>query len=265
MKAQSNVPNIRGLLIDLDGVLYIDDSPIPGAIEAVKWCKNNGYAVRFLTNTSTRPRMQLCSKLYAMGFEIQEYEIFSAPYAARLYLESRPKRKCKFIVEATVMSDFLMLNDTSEETTHIVIGDIGNRWDYKLLNELFNDVLNGAQIVAIHKNRFWQTSNGLQLDIGAFVAALEYATKNEAFVTGKPSVDFFALAIDDMGLLKNEVMLIGDDVDTDIGGAMEFGICAALCKTGKYRDDYFLRSDISPDYLMGSIAELPRFLQVAKN
>lgn len=117
------MPNIRGLLIDLDGVLYIDDSPIPGAIEAVKWCKNNGYAVRFLTNTSTRPRMQLCSKLFAMGFDIEEFEIFSAPYAARLYLESRPKRKCKFIVEATVMSDFLMLNDTSEETTHIVIGD----------------------------------------------------------------------------------------------------------------------------------------------
>lgn len=98
------------------------------------------------------------------------------------------------------------------------------------------------------------------MDIGAFVAALEYATKSEAVVTGKPSADFFALAIDDMGILKNEVMLIGDDVDTDIGGAMEFGICATLCKTGKYRDDYFFRSDISPDYLMGSIAELPNLL-----
>jgi HAD superfamily hydrolase (TIGR01458 family) len=162
------------------------------------------------------------------------------------------------------MSDFLMLNDTSEETTHIVVGDIGSKWDYKLLNELFNDVLNGAQIVAIHKNRFWQTSNGLQLDIGAFVAALEYATKNEAVVTGKPSADFFALAIDDLGLLTREVMLIGDDVDTDIGGAMEFDICAALCKTGKYRDDYFLRSDISPDYLLDSIAELPSLLRQLK-
>jgi ribonucleotide monophosphatase NagD (HAD superfamily) len=80
-------------LIDLDGVLYIDDSPIPGAIEAVKWCKKNGYAVRFLTNTSTRPRMQLCSKLYAMGFDIDECEIFFCALRSQVVPRVTAKKK----------------------------------------------------------------------------------------------------------------------------------------------------------------------------
>ncbi len=141
-----------------------------------------------------------------------------------------------------------------------MVGDIGNAWTYQMLNEVFACLMRGAKLIAMHKNRFWQTEHGLQMDIGAFIHGLEYASNTQAMIIGKPSTDFFNIALADMQLEAAQVLMIGDDIDSDIGGAQQAGIRAALVRTGKYRQAYADASNIKPDLLLDSVADLPRVL-----
>ncbi len=247
---------IRGLLIDLDGVLFVGSQPIPGAGDAVRRLADAGTPRCYLTNTTTKSVASLRKKLQDMGLAIEAGEILSAPEAARLYLESKGRPVCKLLLNAEVLGDFRDFQQSDTEAQAVVIGDIGNAWTYDLLNNVFWLVMNGAELVALHRNKFWQTESGLQMDIGAFVAGLEYVTGKTATVMGKPSPKFFAAALSRIGCRAGEVAMIGDDIDTDIGAAQEEGMAGILVKTGKYREAYAQASKIKPDLVLNSIADL---------
>ncbi|BEV09453.1 MULTISPECIES: TIGR01458 family HAD-type hydrolase [unclassified Methylophilus] len=254
------IPNIKAVLFDLDGVLYIGNQVINGAIAAVKQLREAGIAVRFVTNTSTLSLASLQSKLNALGFNVVPEEIMSAPQATIQYLKKQPNPVCKLLLADDVKKDFACFDQSETAANYVVIGDIGDRWSYQLLNEVFTCLVNGAQLIAIHKNRFWQTETGLQMDIGAFVTGLEYASNTKAMLMGKPSQHFFHMAIDALRLKPSEVLMIGDDIDADIGGAQDAGLHGILVKTGKYRETYTRLSAVEPDAMIASVADLPALL-----
>ena len=117
------------------------------------------------------------------------------------------------------------------------------------MNKVFGMVIRGAEMVALHKGRYWQMEDGLRMDIGAFVAGLEYVTGKSATVIGKPSESFFSLVLEDLGLGAGEVVMIGDDIINDIQGAQKAGMQAVLVKTGKYRPELVETSDVKPDLI----------------
>jgi len=253
----SNLSGIKGVLFDLDGVLYVGNSQIAGAAEAVSAIRNSGIACRFLTNTSTLSLSSLQRKINALGFDVKTDEIISAPQAALLYLRKQSNPICRFLMAEDVKNDFAEFRQSNTEAEFIVVGDIGDTWSYPLLNELFNCLMNDAKLIAIHKNKFWQTEHGLQMDIGSFIAGLEYASGSTSMIIGKPSTDFFQIALDDMGLKPSEAIMIGDDIDSDIGGAQAAGIKGVLVRTGKFRQGYFEVSPVKPDWVINSIEDLP--------
>jgi HAD superfamily hydrolase (TIGR01458 family) len=253
------VSKLHALLFDLDGVLYIGKEVIPGAIETVTKLRDR-FTCRFITNTSTLSLASLQRKINALGFDIAHEEIISAPQAALRYLEQQRDPTCRLLLAEDVKKDFAALPQSDTAPRFVVVGDIGDAWSYTLLNEVFDNLMNGAKLIAVHKNKFWQTEHGLQLDIGAFIDGLEYASGSEAVIIGKPSPAFFQVALDDMGLAKDEVLMIGDDIDSDVGGAQEAGLKAVLVRTGKYRQIYAEASSIKPDYIIDSISDLPDLL-----
>lgn len=254
------LPAIKGLLFDLDGVLYVDSHAIDGAIEAVQKIRASGMPCRFVTNTSTLSLTSLQKKLATMGFEVDTAEIISAPQATLLYLKRQPNPICRLLLADDVRRDFATFKQSDTDANFIVIGDIGDAWTYPLLNQLFKCLMHGAQLIAIHKNKFWQTAYGLQMDIGGFIDALEYASGAKAMIIGKPSPDFFKIALDDMGIAAHEAAIIGDDIDADIGGGQQSGLSGILVKTGKYRQSYTDASLVKPDIVIDSIADLPEIL-----
>jgi HAD superfamily hydrolase (TIGR01458 family) len=258
----NTLSSTKGILFDLDGVLYVSSSAIDGAIEAIKKIRTRGMPCRFVTNTSTLSLASLHKKIQQLGFSIPENEIISAPQAALLYLRQLQDPVCRFLLADDVKKDFAEFRQSNTEAEYIVIGDIGNAWSYDLLNEVFNCLMHGAKLIAIHKNRFWQTEHGLQMDIGGFVDGLEYASGTKAMIIGKPSKDFFQIALDHMGLQANQAAMIGDDIDADIGGAQQAGLQGILVKTGKYRKSYADLSAITPDLIIDSVAELPKVLNI---
>ena len=249
--------NVKGILFDLDGVLYVGSDAIDGAVEAVQKIRASGILCRFVTNTSTLSLASLQHKICALGFSIAAEEIISAPQATLLYLKHQHEPVCRLLLADDVKNDFKGFRQSDIEVDYVVVGDIGNAWSYPLMNEVFNCLMQGAKLIAIHKNRFWQTKEGLQMDIGGFIEGLEYASGSKAMIIGKPSADFFKIALDDMGLKPEEAVIIGDDIDVDVGGGQQAGLKGILVRTGKYRQSYTETSAIKPDLTIGSIRNLP--------
>ncbi len=146
----------------------------------------------------------------------------------------------------------------AEESTPdaVVLGDLGAGWSFALLQEAFTAVLNGAAMVALSKDRYFQEHGRLTLDAGPFVAGLEYATGRTATVVGKPSAEFYQAALASLGRAADGVVMVGDDLWSDIQGAQRAGLRAWLVRTGKFREERLRESGIVPERVIDSVAEL---------
>lgn len=252
---------INGLLFDLDGVLYVGDRLIPGAAEALQELQQHQLPQRFITNTSTQTVRDIAAKLQRLGLTIAPADIFSAVSATLSYLRQQGSPRVHLLLRDSVCSEFSEFEQQHPAPDYVVVGDIGAAWDYALLNRVFNELMGGAELIAMHANKYWQTEQGLQMDIGAFVAGLEFVTGKQATIIGKPSPDFFAAATAALQLPPQEVAIIGDDIENDVGGGQASGLQGILVRTGKYRQEVAEASTVTPDAILDSVADLPAFLQ----
>ena len=254
------IDSVEGFLFDLDGVMYVGGQPIAGAADTIRFIKDRGYPCRFATNTTILSNRSLQEKLDRLGLPVEQHEVFGAIRAAQAFLRSRGLPSVHLLVTEDPRRDFDEFPRDDESPDFVVIGDLCKNWDYDTMHRAFHMIVRGAEMLALHKGRYWQTEEGLRMDIGAFVAGLEYVTGKEAFVIGKPSRAFFDLALADMKLPADKVAMVGDDIESDIGGAQAAGMKGILVKTGKYRQELAAASKVSPDLVIDSVAELTSLL-----
>ena len=159
-----------------------------------------------------------------------------------------------------VKRDFAEFDETTDRADAVIIGDLGPAFGYDVLNHAFRQVMDGAELIALQKNRYWKRADGLSLDVGPFVAAIEYATGRDAYVVGKPAKGFFEQVLASVGVDASAAAMVGDDIESDIGGALRAGLAAILVRTGKYREDRAHESAIQPTRVVDSIADVPPLL-----
>lgn len=251
---------IRAFLLDLDGTLTVDSRPLPGAAETLAFLKARGYLIRICTNTTTKSKDSMSRSLQQVGLPIEPDEIFSAPVAALEFLRQRGIHTCFKLLSAEVRSDFEEFSHSDTKPESVIIGDVGEIWDYTLMSKLFAFAMDGVPIVALHKGRYWLTGGQLKLDIGAFITGIEYAAGIKALVIGKPSPEFFRMALKNVGHYPGETCMIGDDLVNDVQGSQNCGLKGILVKTGKYRPNDQAVAETKPDLVLESIADLPNFL-----
>ena len=252
---------IRGLLLDLEGVLYQEDAAIPGAAETVAALRDRGLALRGLTNTTTRPRREIAARLATLGIPLGTEALFTPPAAAALALRERELRRLHLAAAPALAEDFAGFELVDADPDAVVLGDLYRDFTWDRLNRIFGFLRAGAQLVALHKNRQSRRGAEIALDLGPFVAALEYAAGCEALVVGKPSRAFFELALADMGLPAAAAVMVGDDIEADIGGAQAAGLRALQVETGKFTEADRRHPSIRPDARLAGIADLPRALE----
>jgi len=252
--------SIRGFLIDLDGVVYIEDQTIPGAVEAVNWLRRKGFLIRFLTNTTMRSRDSLVTKLVRLGIQAAPEEMFSTAVVAARWLAEKGITRVKLLLSEDSSKDFAGFEITDKQPEAVVVGDLGPAFTFDVLNSAFLAVKAGAQLIALQKSRYWRTKKGLVMDAGAFVAALEYATETEAALIGKPNRAYFDVALKDIGLGASQTAMIGDDVHADIVGAKALGMSTILVRTGMYAFHAEKNPPVQADWMIESIAELPELV-----
>ena len=253
---------VKAFLIDLDGVLYVGSHPIPGARECLERMDDQGYSYRFVSNSTRRCRESVAERLAGLGYDIPARLIFTPPLAAIEHMKRRGKEGGYLLATGDVQRDFLQagIRIVEEGADYVIVGDAAEGFTYEKLNCALGLLLDGADMLALEMDRYWKQPQGLSLSAGPFVAALEYATGKKAELMGKPSRQFFQMALDDLGLKPGDVAMVGDDIHTDVLGAQEMGMQGILVKTGKYRADVARLSGASPDMVCQSLASLIRHI-----
>ena len=252
---------IRGLLLDLEGVLYQADRPMAGAAEAVRELAAAKVQIRYLTNTTTQPRRAIVERLAGMGSEVEPAQVFTPTAAACKLLAGGSIERIHLAAPRALTEDFAAFTLTDQRPEAVVMGDLHEGFTWARLDQLFRMVRDGARLVALHRNRYCRRGSDIALDLGPFVAALEYAAGVQAEVVGKPAAAFFHLALADLGLAPQEVAMVGDDIEADIGGAQNAGLQAIQVETGKYTPNDRRHPTIRPDLVIGSAADLPAAIE----
>lgn len=255
----------RAYLLDLDGTLYSGGAAIPGAAEALARLRAGRIPYRLVTNTTSRSRAMLVDRLRNYGLDALPEEIFTATLAgSELARAAGYRRVAPFIPEAALadIGELELVGGTSGSPSGcqpdaVLLGDLGDRWTYALLQEAFGYLMAGAALVALSRDRYWLQGNRLALDAGPFVAALEFAAGKKAAVAGKPSPAFYTAALASLGLTPSTpAAMVGDDLWSDVEGAQAAGLQGWLVRTGKYRESALRESGIRPDRILDSIAAL---------
>jgi HAD superfamily hydrolase (TIGR01458 family) len=257
---------MAAILLDVDGVLHVSGTPIPGAAAAVRRLREAGHRLRFVTNSTTRSRAQLAEQLRGMGIELADDELQTTGSVAARALAGR---RVLALTMPGILDDLEGLQLVGMNVDAVLIGgadegeETGRVFSYLNLNRAFHELQAGAELYCLHRNRWWQTADGARLDAGAFVAGLEYAADTEAVVLGKPSAKYFAAALETLDAEPGITWMVGDDLEGDCLGAHRHGMRTVLVRTGKFRPDEIERSQVQPDGIISSIAQLPDWLESA--
>jgi len=253
-----NKSGMQSFLIDLDGVLYVGGNPIPGVRECLEKMDEMGCSNRFVSNSTRRCRDSVALRLKGLGYDIPANHIFTPSLKAIDIMKSSGRDRCFLLTAGDVFRDFETagIHIADENVDYIVVGDAGNDFTFNRLNQALRLILNGAEILALEKDRYWMEPEGLVMSTGPFVAALEYASGKKAELMGKPSPEFFQMALSDLEVGPEDAAMVGDDILTDVKGAQEMGMQGILVKTGKYRDDLAASSGVVPDLVLESLASL---------
>jgi HAD superfamily hydrolase (TIGR01458 family) len=259
-------PEPNAYLFDLDGTLYVGSVPVPGAAEALSRLRRRAVPFRFVSNTTSRSRSSLAERLRAMGIEASAEQVHTPMVAAREFLTARGFGVIAPFTPRTALDDLgpatlaggVSQRPRVKQPDAVLVGDLGEEWTYRLLQEAFDYVLDGAELVALSRDRYFRRDDHLALDAGPFVAAIEYAAGRQAELVGKPSRRFFRAAAAALHTAGSEtaVAMVGDDLWSDIRGAQEAGYAGWLVRTGKFRPDVLAASGIAPDRILDSVAQV---------
>jgi HAD superfamily hydrolase (TIGR01458 family) len=253
---------LEGVLLDIDGVLTTSWRPLPGAASTLEWIRGRGVPFALITNTTTHTRAELAATLHGAGIDVEPSEILTAVVATAAYLrEEHGGARVFLLSDGDARADLEGIELVDADADVVVLGGASDAFSYRAINRVFRMVADGASLVAMHRNMYWQTSDGLQLDGGAYVAAIEEATGVRAHVCGKPSASYFGAGVDALGVTRARVAMVGDDIANDVTAAQELGMIGVLVRTGKYTDGDLARG--RPDHVIASVADLPALLATA--
>lgn len=223
---------IKGVCFDIAGVLTDNGRLLPGAAETLAALQARGLPCRLLTNTSRRPQAAILAELRGLGLTLAPEQLFAAPRVVADTVRARGLRPF-LLVHPDTLGEFAGLD--SGEPDAVVLCDAAEGLSYRNLDQAFALLKAGAPLLAVGLNRYFQGRERLELDVGPFVRALEYAAGIKAEIIGKPGRAMFDLAVASLGLRADEVLMIGDDIEADIRGAAAAGLPPVLVRTGKYR------------------------------
>jgi HAD superfamily hydrolase (TIGR01458 family) len=252
---------MEAVLIDIDGVLTVSWRPLPGAVAAVTRLREAGLKVALLTNTTSRTRASIAETLAGAGFPVEVDDVLTAPaLAAEYFARHLPGARCLLLNSGDIRPDLEGVTLVEEDPDVVLIGGAGAEFGYAALNEVFGHLQNGARLLALHRNLYWRTDEGLTLDTGAFLAGLELASGTRAEVIGKPSAAFFETALARLGADPSEALMVGDDVEADVLAAQHVGVTGVLVRTGKYLPRTVREASGAPDHVLDSVADVPALL-----
>lgn len=242
--------NIKpAVLIDLDGVLRIGSNIAHGVKELFAFLNTNDIKTCIISNTTSSTAKSLSTFFNHNNIDLGKIKILTALDATYNYAKTNYKNISAYCEPEGM--ELLNTLKTKERPEAVIIGDMAEKWSYAIFNKMYNEIRQGAEIIAMHKNKFWkQGGTELVLDAGPFVAAMEYASDKEATIIGKPSPVFFEEALKFANAnINSQFIMLGDDLETDIDAAQNLNGIGIALMTGKTDTNMLKNSKIKPKHI----------------
>lgn len=253
------------VLFDLDGVLVTGGKPLPGAIETLKSLTAAGIPFLILSNMTLWPRKLMLDRFRRYGLDLALERMLTPPAAAARWLVQQGNPPvAAFVAEPTKIElvGLNLLPDAAENgASYVVIGDLGDGWNHEVMNRALRLLLNGPKLIALGMGRYWMAPDGVRLDVGAFVSAFAYASGQTPIVIGKPSADFFKMALDVLAVPIDRVAMVGDDILNDVDAGQRVGLKGVLVETGKFRPSDLERG-VTPDWTVPNVSHVLPLLDI---
>lgn len=259
----ASLADARGVLFDLDGVVYLGSTPLPGAQAIFDWLEQAGRPYCLVTNNSTRTPRQYQEKLQAMGIRVPLSTIYTSALATAQYLKKQyPNGTSVYIIgEAGVREALAEAGFWEAETRpEIVCVGLDQQLTYDKLRIACLAIRAGARFIGTNADRTLPTEVGLVPGNGATLAALETCTDVTPVVIGKPSATMIELAIERLGVPKEATVIIGDRLDTDVEAGAAAGITTVLVLTGVHRLPDVPSFKVAPDFVVDDLIQFRQAL-----
>lgn len=252
----------HGYLVDMDGVIHRGPELIPGADEFIRQLRARQIPFRLLTNNSQRTRRDVVAKVARLGIEVEEDHVFTSAIATARFLSQQKPGGTAYVIGEGGLLTALHKNGytvVDHEPDYVVVGE-GRTFNLELVEAAVRMIMAGAKLIATNLDPNCPTQNGLRPGCGAMVAMLELATGIKAFSVGKPSPVMMRIAADELGLAPHEITMIGDTMETDILGGVQFGFHTSLVLSGGTKFDDLPNYAYRPEIIVDSLAEFTTML-----
>ena len=253
---------LRGVILDLDGTCYRGEAEVPGASRFVLRAKKWGMRCLFLTNRANRPAREVCLQLRRYGIPCCESDVLTAAAATARYLKTGKY----FMIGETGLREELTrigMTEDSEKPDYVIVS-FDRTFDFAKLEAACRLINRGAKFVATNADRALRLEDGLVPGTGAFVAAITAVCGVEPLVIGKPNRFIVDIALERLGLKPHEVIMVGDNVETDVPAGTAAGLQTVLILTGISTREDAVRSRVKPHYIVENFEELSRLVETMK-
>lgn len=250
-----------GWILDLDGVLWRGESPLPGAAEFLDRLRGRGARLVLATNNATASPASVVRRLRRFGARAQTGEVLTSALAAAAYLEaSLPSQSPVFAIgeaplRAALAQKGFRLVDRADGAQAVVVG-LDRRVNWRKLSEATLALRSGALFVGTNPDPTFPNERGLVPGNGALLAALRAASGRDPTIVGKPESHLFRSALAMLGTTPRETVVVGDRLDTDILGGQRAGLRTALVLTGVTRREALTASSATPDWVFDGLPDL---------
>ncbi len=252
------IRNKAGFIIDMDGVIYHGNKLLPGTVEFLKWLEETDKSYLFLTNASQRTPKELHEKLERLGINVGEEHFYTSALATAGFLASqKPDGSAYIIGDAGLIHALYSIGYTTNNVNpdYVVVGDTSS-YNFEKIETAVNLVIRGARLIGTNPDVSGPVETGISPSVKALIAPIEIASGKKAYFVGKPNPLMMRIALKKLGVKREEAIVIGDRMDTDIRCGLESEIDTLLVLSGITG-----RSDIDnfpfrPQYVLNGIIDL---------
>lgn len=258
MKDTETIRLKRGFIIDMDGVVYHGNRLLPGTTEFLAWLQSEGKKFLFLTNSSQSTPRELHQKMARLGINVEEDHFYTSALATASFLATQRPGGTAFVIGDAGLTNALYeagfaLNDVDPD--YVVVGESAG-YDYARLTHAVRLVLKGAKLIATNPDLTGPTEKGLVPATGALMAPIELCTGSKAYYIGKPNPLIMRHALKRLGCQREDTVIIGDRMDTDIIAGIESEIETVLVLSGVTAEEDLKRFAYRPHHVLPGVGAI---------
>ncbi len=249
-----------GFIIDMDGVIYHGNKLLPGIPEFLNWLEASGKKFLFLTNSSERSPKELHEKLLRLGIDVGEEHFYTSALATAGFLASQKPNGSAFIIgDAGLIHALYSFGYTMNNVNpdYVVVGDTHN-YNFESIQTAVNLVLKGARLIGANPDVSGPVENGIAPSTKALIAPIEIATGKKAYFVGKPNPLMMRSALKLLMISREDAIVIGDRMDTDVRCGLESEIDTLLVLSGITSREEVDNFPYRPQYILNGIIDLVR-------